>query len=210
MKKLLFALMVIGLSLPVLANDSKDEVIIYTFTEKATEYTCDVNHAWQKSAGTRTGFMFMEGNYTSSLAILRLNTWKEKGADGKMHNYVQPEFQMKSLMSPATVGNKRTWLINSDTDSWHLQLRGDEKPVKMAGFVVDYATALAGTRTWYYTDASSVTHIGSSTISLKFNTKFTTEYLTNSALLDNIDASNYISAYLRDNKGYIILPLPIE
>jgi hypothetical protein len=195
----------------------KEEVLIYSFTEKSTEYTCDINGItdmnlinsieWDKSIKNSTGYLIVQWNSSISINIWTVNTGKRNdiSPDGKMHKYAKAEFPVEYSIAQANVGKNTTWLVGSSSDLEHILLTGDEKRIKILDKGGDAATKLAGTHTWYYTDPKSIMHVGSSVISLRWHSKFTADYFYDPGMLDGWDATDQIMDYLR-NKGYIIIP----
>ena len=195
----------------------KEEVLIYSFTEKSTEYIGDINDDWEKSTRTSTGYMVVgEGASSTSLSIWTINTWKDTGADGKRHNYAHCELPINYSFVKAHLGDKDTWLLGLSSLDEHTLLKGEEKRFWIPGVdkTASVPKAFSGTRTWQYTDSNSVLHAGSSTISIRLHSKFTNDYYSNSTYYYSPNAPLYnawgaaenIEEYLQVKKGYIVIP----
>jgi hypothetical protein len=221
MKRLLvLVLLVIWLAVNAGAR-AENIVLIYSFTEKSTEYTCDINGItdmneinwikgiWDKSVKTSTGYFIVQWTSPISLNVWTVNTGKRNDVspDGKMHKYAKAERPAEFSIAQAGIGKKTTWLVGSISDIEHTLLTGEEKPIRILGEKGDAATKLAGTRTWYYTDPNLIMHVGSSAISLRWQSNLTNEVLSDldPLKLDGWLATDWLAEYLH-NKGYIIIP----
>jgi len=213
MKQLLvLVLLVLGLA----ANASvraEDIVLIYSFTEKSTEYSCDINGItdmnqindpyvveWNKSIKTETGYFIVQWTSQISVNVWTVKTEKIKGKDGKMHKWASASGPAGYSFATANLSNKTTWLVGTASEEQHTLLAGDEKPVKILGKPGDAATKLAGTRTWYY-EEDSILHVGSSVISLKWQSKLTNEVMSDLLVPNGEDAAGWLLYYL-ESKGY--------
>jgi hypothetical protein len=211
MKKLLFVLLVLGLSIPAYAVH-KEEVLIYSFKQKTTEYTCDISGItdmnlvnsleWEKSVKTSTGYLVVQWAPDSDI---ELNVWtvlteKLKDRDGKPYKWASVSGPAEFAIAQATVGNKTTWLVGYNYASEHTLLTGEEKRIKILDKGGSAATKLAGTSTWRY-EQDSILHVGSSAISLSWQSKLTAAYFSNPYLVDGFDAVGLLLDYL-DSKGY--------
>jgi hypothetical protein len=189
----------------------KQELLIYSFTEKSTEYTCDVNDVWQKTAVTKTGYFLMEMGSTSSttMDVWRVDTFKARDPNGKMQKYAKPLAPAEYTIDYADIGTKETWIINLSSSNEHALLKGDEKRIKMQAFgkYVTIPTALTGTRNWYYTSGDSIMHTGSSTMSLRYHSRFTNDYYSDPDLFNAMHAVEFIIGPYLIDKGYIVIPL---
>jgi hypothetical protein len=201
-----------------IAKPNKQEVLIYSYTEKSTDYTCDFNGftvddidnlEWQKSVKTNTGYIAMQSRPTEPiLDFWFLNTWKAKDPNGKMQKYAKPEAPVPYSFTRAHMGDTRAWIINFSSLDEHNLLKGDQKRiwVKPLDKNMDLAVTLGGTRSWYYQE-NNVLHAGSSTMSLKYHSKFTNEYWLDPGMLNAQYAMEaIIGQYLLD-KGYKIIPI---
>jgi hypothetical protein len=223
MKRLPVSLFIIFLCAAIASAGTvqKQEVLIYTYTEKVTDYTCDVDgidlsqvnyYPWEKTVSTKTGYVALQSTSTVSIAAWYVDTWKEKDANGVTHKYAKPEHPATYIYNRTNVNSKRTWILALKSLDKYTVLKGDEKEIWVPAVDkhADAPTALTGSREWYYTSADNILHAGTSTMTLKYHSKFTNQYYADPAMLDAMYAvEGIIGEYLAD-KGYEIIPIVID
>jgi hypothetical protein len=219
MKQLSISLLIIlFLAGNAIAKPNKQEVLIYSYTEKSTDYTCDFNGftvddidelEWQKSVTTNTGYVVMQSRPAEPvLDVWFLNTWKAKDPNGKMQKYAKPEAPVPYSFTRAHMGSKTAWIINLGSLDEHNLLKGDQKHiwVKALDKNMDLSVTLSGTRNWYY-QSGTILHAGSSTMLLKYHSKFTNEYWSDPDMLNAEYAIEIIIGQYLLDKGYKIIPI---
>ena len=196
----------------------KSDIIIYSYTEKSTDYTCDFTGStadvintleWEKSVEKKTGYLVMQrGAPPSSMVYCwHIYTWKAPDPNGKMQKYAQMGSYVIYSLNTAHVGDKVTWIFGLSNSNEHFTLKGDEKSVmiKAADEYHDIAKSLTGTHSWYY-QAGTIQHAGLSTISLKYHSRFTNDYYSDPGLPNGMEAGSEIVMEYLKSRGYIPVP----
>ena len=198
----------------------KQEVLIYSFTEQSTDYTCDFNGSdiseidnlpWEKTTVKKTGFVALQEIASSQMEAWFVYTYKAPDANGKMQKYAQPELQALYVHTYAHIGDTKIWLLSTHALEWHVELNGVTKEIfiKAVDKYADIPTTIAGMNTWNYLSNEQLVHEGASTLKMRYHSKFTNAYYADPAVLDAYSAiENVLGEYLR-GKGYIVLPLKI-
>ncbi len=211
MKQLSLSLIIILFAAAVsYASQAKQSLLIYSYTEKAMDYTCE-NDVWQKTNTKRSGYIAMEERYDSGMDMWFVNTWKAPDVNGTMQKHAKPEKPKQYSIDYADIGLKEIWIMNFIDSNEHIFLKGDEKHlfIQAVDKYANIPSLLTGTHNWYRTK-DNVLHAGSSTMSLKFHSKFTNDYYSDPNLINAAYAiEGIIGKYLLD-KGYIIFPLILE
>ncbi len=191
------------------ASETKADVYIYSFTEKSTEYTCDMNFVWHKSIVTNRGYIVMqifEG--ISPMYAWIVTTYKAPDANDKMQKYARSSSYLVYSIAYADFGTKQSWIINLSSPDQHKLISGDNKPVwiRAFGYHISIPKTFKGADCWYYTTSEDNTlHTGTSTTMLRYHSKFTNYYFSDPDPLTGQDAvTDIIFPYLID-KGYKIV-----
>ena len=215
MKRLLVLVLAIaGLCAHAGAAVQKEEVLIYSFTEKSTEYTgvTDMGNPgiinWSKSTTADIGYLVFQENPSQTFTIWAVKMLKVKDKAGKTRKIAFVYDWGEYSFVEADIGKKKTWLVSSASEDVHVLLTGDEKPVWL--YSVDKTARipakLAGTSNWYYNEGVGILSAGSSTLSLRFQLKFTNEFYANASVSDGYEMARWIQDYLVENKGYSYPP----
>lgn len=177
MKRLLLVLLVLGLSVPAIAN-----VFVYNYKESGVEfgYNADANAgagAWvvpPKSSHTTYIVIQADSNSPDSVNLWSIDTWKEKDPDtGETHKYYTVDGLYTINFLETTIAKKKTWIaegILSDSYSTHIMLSGQTKLTKIGSQPYTVAAALSG-----YTIYGNIANedVGGGPVSLTLNTTIT-------------------------------------
>jgi hypothetical protein len=211
MKRLSITLLTI-LFMTATANailQQKQDLAIYRFTEKSTEYTCDANNVWEKSNATKTGYIVMQISQGSPITYVKIiTTFRAPDPNGKMQKYFESSLPIGYSIAYAEFGRKETWIINLSSQYEQTVLSGDAKRIRIKAFgeYVPIPTTLKGSHNWYYKSADNILHTGTSTLTLRYHSTFTNGYYSDPDLLDGESAiRDIIFPYLTD-RGYEIIP----
>jgi hypothetical protein len=169
MKRLLLVLLVLGLSVPAIAD-----VFVYNFKKSGVEFEND-GDAWiksPKSSDTTYVVIQVDSNSPDSINIWSVDTSKGKDPD------TGETFKTYTVDGPSTVSflqtpiaKKNTWIIEGTLDdSTRLMLSGQTKLTKISSQMYTVAAALSGYSIYGSIDGEDL--VGA-TISLTLNATIT-------------------------------------
>ncbi|MBN2019368.1 MAG: hypothetical protein JW749_04010 [Sedimentisphaerales bacterium] len=193
MKKLLFVLLLLGLTVPVSAD-----VLVYTMSNKGISFMED-SPDWEMEKENIKGYIILEGGPgDDTVDMWVIATYKEKDKNGKMQKYVSAESLGELGIITADAGKKTIWIITSgDNEDQRILLKGYVRNSKIGTI----ATKLVGNVIWDTEDNPGERDIGSSKVTLSLHTKYT--LYAEEEGYDGITATMELMNYLVNELGYI-------
>ena len=195
MKTFLLALLVLGLSVPAIAD-----VFVYNAKQSGMEFGYDADaDAWtqSKSGDTTCVVIQADSNSPGFVNMCSINTWKEKDDEGVMHKYYALDGIYTISFLQTQIAKKNTWIISgtsSDEYNAHIMVSGQARSTKIGSGAYTVAAFLNGYTT--YGDIENQ-NVGGGPLSLQLNFRITEELVSSDE--DIIDA---ISAYFEEVLGY--------
>ncbi|MGA2171853.1 MAG: hypothetical protein ABSG82_02410 [Sedimentisphaerales bacterium] len=185
MKRLLLVLLVLGLSVPAVAN-----VFVYNLKQSGVEFeynadTKDGEGAWvqsPKSSDTEYVVIQVDSNSPDSVNIYSINTQKGKDPDtGEAYkNYtVDGPYTISFLQTTIA---KNMWIVEGTLDDGYntrITLSGQAKSSKIGSHTYTVAAALSGYS--IYGSINDNQDIGGGPVSLTLNSKITTALVSSDA-----------------------------
>jgi hypothetical protein len=191
MKRLLLVLLVLGLSVPAIAD-----VFVYNFKESGVDFYYDGDvDAWvqSKPSGDTAYVVIQMDSGSSDVNIYSIDIWKEKEEDedtGKMTTYtyysVDGPYTISFLQT--TITRKNMWIIEgtaSDEENTRMMLSGQAKSTKIGSGTYTVAATLSG---YFVFGNIENEDVGGSTVSWKLNSKITKELVSSDDVISSIDA----------------------
>jgi len=197
MKRLLLVLLVLGLSVPAIAD-----VFVYNFKQSGVElaYNADTD-AWVQSKPGHTTYVVVQvdSNSPDSVNIWSIDTWKEKDTDEDdkpitiKYYTVDGPSTVSFLQTP--IAKKNVWIVEGTLDdSTRLMLSGQSKSTKIGTTKYIVAATLSGYSIYGSIDEEDL--VGG-TISLTLNSTITKVLVSSD---DDVDGA--ISDYFENTLGY--------
>jgi hypothetical protein len=186
MKRLLLVLLVLGLSVPAIAD-----VFIYNLKQSGVEFQ-DEEGNWTQSKVSDTTYFVIEVDMDgpSLVSLWSVDTWK---ASGKNYYDVNEQDVSNFELLPAQNGKK--WIILYASDTEHGLLTGQVQSTKIGNQKLNIATKLTGYFIWHDVTGGD---IGAGTMSLQLNVTMTKNWHA----LSSAEAKDALVVYLV-SKGYI-------
>jgi hypothetical protein len=195
MKRLLLVLLVLGLSVPAIAD-----VFVYNKKNSGVEFEYYGDSWTQSNPSSDSGqYLIIEPNYNdNTVNILEADTWKEKDEGGVTHKYYEA-YEIGTLAFLQTrIGSKQMWIISGngtgDSNNTRIIISGQPKSTKIGTDTYTVAATLNGYAIW---GAIVDEDLGGGSMSLKLNSTITKELVSSDA-----DVISAISAYFEEVLGY--------
>jgi hypothetical protein len=195
MKRLLMILLVLGLSVPAIAD-----VFVYNIKLSGV-YFENEDEGWVKSKPSGTSYLVIQKNDGSdSINIWVIETWKDQQEDEDTDKMTTVKFY--SVDGPSNisfletlVSKKNTWLAEGDlVDYKHIMLWGQTKSANINSTQYTVAGSLSG---YLVCGDISDDEVGGYTVSLKLNATITKVLMDGEA-----DLANAIVDYFESTLGY--------
>jgi hypothetical protein len=194
-KTFLLALLVLGLSVPAIAD-----VFVYNAKQSGMEFGYDADtDAWIQSKSGDTTYIVIQtdSNSPGFVNICAINTWKEKDDEGVMYKYYALDGVYTISFLQTQIAKKNTWIISgtsSDEHNARIMVSGQARSIKIGSGTYTAAALLNGYTT--YGDIESE-NIGGGPLSLQLNFRITEELVSSDE-----DITDAISAYFEEVLGY--------
>jgi len=196
MKRLLLVLLVLGLSVPAIAD-----VFVYNLKQSGVEFGYNADKdAWAPTKSSYVSYVVIQvdSNSPDSVNIWAIDTWKEKDADtGETTKYYTVDGPYTISFLQTTIAKKNTWIaegISSDQSNTRVMVSGQAKSTKIGTDTYTVAATLSG-----YAIFGDIADedVGGGPVSLTLNSKITTALVSSDA-----DVPGAISNYF-DGLGYV-------
>ena len=193
MKKWLLVLLVLGLSVPAIAD-----VFVYNAKQSGVDFYYD-GDSWIQSKASGSGtYLIIEPNYDdNTVNVWEADTWKEKDEEtGETYKYYEVGDVYTLDFLQAQIGKKLMWIVNGTDDVYNtrIMVSGQAKLKKIGTENHTVAATLTGYAIW---GDIADEDLGGGAVSLTLNAKFTL-YVQDSG--EDVDIA--ISAYLEEVLGY--------
>jgi hypothetical protein len=200
MKRLLLVLLVLGLSVPAIAD-----VFVYNLKQSGVEFGYDEDKdAWAPKKSSYVSYVVIQVDISASdVNIWAIDTWKEKDTDEDdtpitvKYYTIDGPYTISFLQT--TIAKKNTWIvegISSDEYNTRIMVSGQEKLTKIG--TENYTVAATLTGYAIYGDIESQ-DVGGGPLSLKLNSTITNKILVALASSDEIESA--ISYYFESEAG---------
>jgi hypothetical protein len=213
MKRLLFVLLMLGISLPAIAD-----VLVYNVTQAEIEMQNNSN-VWSQVKGNYKDYFVIEPQTNGTANVWSIMTYKAKDSSGKMQNYYTTQNMGALTLLQVQVGTKQQWILTGASGQINITLNGNWIPGKKApgdhgngplcstchsgrpdrATTPASAPSMAGSSMWDQTSGTNRS-IGSAKITMKMDTKTTALVAKNS--YTSSDTVNYLVGTLTA-KGYV-------
>lgn len=198
MRKLLLILLVLGMSVPAIAD-----VFIYNSKESTAEFEYDENEQadweWVQYKEIDKAYVVFEPNSNDAnfVDVLSIYFWKEKNDVGVMCKYYEIGGVTTLEHIQAQIGTKLMWILPIvDAGGTNGLLSGQAKTKKIGAVDHIIAATITGSYVWRDSDGDYRDE-GTGTLSWTLNSKMTTDWHA----LSGENAKNQIVAYL-EGLGY--------
>ena len=198
MKKILFALLLLAVTVPAGAD-----VLVYSMSEKGVSFLED-SPEWEMEKENIKGYIILEGGPgDDTVDMWVIATFKEKSEkDGKTYKYAAAESLGELEIITADIGKKTIWIITSgDDEEQRILLTGDVKQTKIGSEIWTIAKKLTGDVIWDKEENPGQRDLGCVKTALSLHTKFT--LYAREEGYDGITATVELMEYLVDELDYI-------